>query len=156
MANFFDIDAALRAEVIDRLEALVPNRPIQSHGGRFKFYHEEFAETTPITEFTGCPRTFWIGTPIEVNPHFYVGGGTVGRTYQYPLIIVYRTEQKWSSAMMDDVESIRSSLLNSTDGGTSGVQARFVAREVVVEVTPFDDDPWQYVTIPVWALLDIS
>jgi hypothetical protein len=147
----------MRAEIIERIEALKPNWPsVSGPGGSFAEYTQAQALVQPITEFQGCPRVFQIMRPEELDPHFYVGGGTVGRTYVYPLIIVYRLDEEWSTAMMDDVESIRSSLLTSTDGGTSGVQARYVARDTVVEVTEHDEDPWQYVTIPIWAVFEIS
>lgn len=150
MATAWTILANLRAEIGQRIGALVPNGYSDY---RFAIREYEEQNTSKFEELFARERLVDIGQPIfKGNP--WISSTTIGLHCAIPVRIAYPSENTWPIAAIDDCQKIAEYF---RDHGTTvtGAELCVVAKDQI-DLKPSPADGWNVLTLNFDCFLDVT
>lgn len=145
MATLFDAETGLLAELSDAIVAIVPT---QDSAIRFQRKSERARGRTKAAKGMRKPRMFWLSKAwFKGKP--YVGKAFWAYEIQYVISVWYPSGKgQWNTVASSDAAKIMHDIM-STSSSVTGVQQRWVPKEIDITTEVDEDDPWQLLTLPV-------
>ena len=145
MATLFDAETALLAELSDAIVDIVPTQDPQI---RFKPRSEKARGRSKAAKGLRTTRLFWISKAwFKGKP--YMGQGSWAYEIEYMVNVWYPSGKgQWNTVASSDAAKIMHSVM-STSSNVTGVQQRWIPKDVDITTEVDEDDPWQLLTVPI-------